>query len=664
VEEKTVSARRLIAAFTTYALLATLLLFAGAVPADAASPIPGEYVPDEIIVRFADGVADAEQQQINAQNGAVQVDNLTGVSAKVLRVSAGSLARALRAYRGDARVRYAELNYIVHAIAPAQAPLAALPNDPRFGELWGLKNTGQTIGGTLGTPGADISAERAWDLTKGSKSVVVGIVDTGISYNHEDLAANVWTNTTAVNGCGTTTHGYNAINNTCDPLDDHDHGSHVSGTIGAVGNNVKGVVGVNWDVSLMGLKFLDASGSGTTANAVKAIGWATDAKRAGVNVRVLSNSWGGGGFSQALLDAINRADVNGILFVAAAGNSSADNDTTPHYPSSYTTPNMIAVAATDNRDDLASFSNYGATSVHLGAPGVNILSSTRATTSYAFFSGTSMATPHVAGAAALILSKATTLTVAELKAAILNNTDPLPSLAGRTTSGGRLNVFKACNATPGCGGPPPAPDFTLSITPSSATVTQGASASYTVNISRVGGFTGGVSFSISGLPAGAAGTFNPNPSTGASSALAITTATSTPTGSYVFTVTGTSGAMTRTATATLVVTPPSAGDFSLSVSPTSQTAARGTSTTYNVTITRTGGFSGAVTLSTTGPTGTTTSFSPNPATTTSTLTVAIGPNAATGTFTLTITGVSGTLTRTTTATLVITQGCIGGDGDC
>jgi subtilisin family serine protease len=219
----------------------------------------------------------------------------------------------------------------------------------------------------------------------------------------------------------------------------------------------------------MGLKFLDASGSGTTADAISAIDFAVNAKIAGVNVRVLSNSWGGGGFSQALLDEINKANANDILFVAAAGNAATNNDTTPNYPSNYNTPNMVAVAATDNNDLLASFSNFGAISVHLGAPGVNVLSTTRNNT-YSYFSGTSMATPHVSGAAALILSRLA-LTTAQLKSQILSNVDPIASLAGKTATGGRLNV---CKAIPGCGGPPPTP--TPTPTPGGPTTTPTATA--------------------------------------------------------------------------------------------------------------------------------------------------------------------------------------------
>ncbi|GAC1419675.1 MAG: hypothetical protein NVSMB62_12650 [Acidobacteriaceae bacterium] len=341
-------------------------------------------------------------------------------------------------------VVFAEPDYVVHAINA--------PNDPGYGQLWAMKNTGQAILGYQGTSGADIGAEAAWNVTTGTSNVVVGVVDTGIDYNHPDLASNVWTNPGGIGGCPAGTHGFNAITKGCDPMDDGYHGTHVSGTIGAVGNNSAGVVGVNWTTSIMALKFLDGSGSGTTSDAIAAIEFAIQAKAAGVNVRVLSNSWGGGSSSQALLDEINKANAYDILFVAAAGNGSANNDYVPTYPASYDAPNIISVAATDNGDNLASFSNYGANSVHLGAPGVSILS-TRPGNAYAYMSGTSMATPHVAGAAALILSTST-LNTAQLKSTILSSVDPVSGLAGRTVTGGRLNI---CKAIPGCGLTPSTP---------------------------------------------------------------------------------------------------------------------------------------------------------------------------------------------------------------
>jgi len=369
-------------------------------------------------------------------------------------MNAGVLINILSQLPG---VQYAEPNYVVRS--------TAIPNDTRFGELWGLNNTGQTIGGQAGIAGADISAVEAWDVSTGSSSIVVGIIDSGVDFNHPDLAANIWSAPSAFSvtiggqtiNCPAGSHGFNAINNTCNPLDDNNHGTHCAGTIGGRGNNGQGVAGVNWVSSIMGLKFLSATGSGSTAGAINAIEFAVQAKQTfagsgGANVRILSNSWGGGGFSQALLDQINKANTNDMLFVAAAGNNNSNNDTTAFFPANYDAPNVVSVAATDNRDNKSSFSNFGATTVDLGAPGTQILSTVR-NGAFAFFNGTSMATPHVSGAAALVLSRCS-LSTANLKANLLNNVDLISSMSGRTVTGGRLNVDKAIRACAGGGNPP------------------------------------------------------------------------------------------------------------------------------------------------------------------------------------------------------------------
>jgi subtilisin family serine protease/uncharacterized membrane protein len=373
------------------------------------------------------------------------------------------------AARGD--VALVEPNYIVRTTAQ--------PNDAHFGELWGLQNSGQSVnGGTPGTPGADIHATAAWDLSVGSTDTVVAVIDTGIDYTHPDLAGNMWSAPTAftvtVGGvtitCPAGSHGFNVVAMTCDPMDDHNHGTHVAGTIGASGNNGIGVTGVNWTTRLMGVKFLDADGAGTVADAIKALEFAVAVKEffaagGGASVRVLSNSWGGDAFSQALQDQVAITAAHNMLFVAAAGNNGLNNDMFPTYPGSFDLPNIVAVAATTSADERAWFSNYGAASVDLGAPGVDILSTTVGNT-YAFSSGTSMATPHVSGAAALVLARCALDTTA-LKEALLGSVDAAPALAGRTTTGGRLNVHSAIYS---CIAPPEAPSG-LTATGGNAQVT-------------------------------------------------------------------------------------------------------------------------------------------------------------------------------------------------
>ena len=311
--------------------------------------------------------------------------------------------------------------------------LTTAPNDPSYSQLWGLSaSTG-------------IDAPRAWTLFEGTRDVVVAVIDTGIDYTHPDLANNMWVNPqeTPGNGIDDDANGYvddvygaNTITsavNPGNPMDDNSHGSHVAGTIGAEGNNSIGVVGINQQVRLMALKFLDASGSGNTGDAIKAIDYLVAMKNRGdVNVRVVNNSWGGGGFSGPLKAAIERANAAGILFVAAAGNSNADNDSTPSYPASYEVSNIVSVAALTIAQQRASYSNYGATSVHLAAPGSEILSTTPGNT-YSSFSGTSMAAPHVTGALALLLGYQSSLTNAQVVQRLLESGREIAGLVDPST---------------------------------------------------------------------------------------------------------------------------------------------------------------------------------------------------------------------------------------
>jgi subtilisin family serine protease len=401
-----------------------------------------DHAENQLIVRFAPGVAatDAGVSALMNSLGATVTSEAKSLGIQLWTLRDGvSLSDAIATLEASGRILYAEPNYTV---TTADFQTQAVPNDPSFGQLYGLNNTGQTGG----TADADIDAPEAWDIGTGSSSVVVGVIDTGVDYTHPDLNDNIWTNPGEIAGNGIDDdgngyvddiHGYDFVNNDGDPMDDNGHGTHVSGTIGAEGNNNLGVVGVNHDVSIMGLKFLSAGGSGSTMDAIRAVEYATM-----MGVKVTNNSWGGGGFSQALYDAIAAAGAAGSLFIAAAGNAASNNDAIPSYPASYNLDNIIAVASTDHNDLLSSFSSYGATTVDLAAPGSAILS-TLPGGGYGFLSGTSMATPHVAGAVALLKALNPDLSAAELKNLILSTVDPLANLNGVVLTGGRLNLFNA-----------------------------------------------------------------------------------------------------------------------------------------------------------------------------------------------------------------------------
>jgi len=299
--------------------------------------------------------------------------------------------------------------------AAGPAPHAAVtPNDTYYSVLYALKSTG-------------IDATHAWSITTGSAQVKVAVLDTGVDAAHPDLAGNL-----------DLASAWNFVVDTNDPADDHGHGTHVAGTIAARGNNGVGVTGVTWSCKIVPLKFLDGAGSGYLSDAVRAINYA-----ASLNIRILSNSWGGGVYMQSLHDAIQNS---GALFVVAAGNDGANVDATPGYPAAFDCPNILSVAATDSADALAAFSNYGATVVDLAAPGVDI-GSTYPANQYVYMSGTSMATPHVSGAAALLLSRDPTLTPQQLKQILMASTDAVPALAGKTVTGGVLNVYTALRTT-------------------------------------------------------------------------------------------------------------------------------------------------------------------------------------------------------------------------
>ena len=420
----------------SFMIIASSLLLGSSAFASNAESVPGEFVvklkPGFQAIEFLSEDTDVVER-LNSE--------LLLVKRSVVELSAIAISD-IEAIEG---VEYAEPNYIYKVIGQ-ESEERTIPNDTEFKNLWGLYNTGQQIKGKTGVAGVDIDAPKAWSIQTGSKEVVVAVIDTGVDPKIDDLKDNMWVNDAELNGQPgidddgngfiDDIHGYDFVNNDGDPTDDHSHGTHCAGTIGGKGNDTNGVVGVAWNVSIMGVKFLSKRGSGTLANAVKSIDYAREA-----GAHIMSNSWGGGGFSQALKEAIERASEAGILFTAAAGNHRANNDLRPSYPASYEVPNVMSIAALDNKGELANFSCWGPTSVDVAAPGVDVLSTT--INGLKYFSGTSMATPHVSGIAALLMSQNKDMTMLEVKERIINRAKPLKSLRGKVLSGGLASAYYA-----------------------------------------------------------------------------------------------------------------------------------------------------------------------------------------------------------------------------
>ena len=421
------------------------------------------YVEDnDILVKFKPGTSIETIRRITLRNNDQLKDEFENVGGwtKIDDQDGLDVNSVVNQYKAMPEVAEAQPDYQIN-LAPTEdfdvlsrytdregVLESGTPNDPMFANQWGLSNRGQDGG----KESADIKALKAWTKTTGSKKVVVAVLDTGVDYTHEDLSSNIWhpSENNLENyyddelGEVYDENGFDATGED-NPMDDNGHGTHCAGVIGADGDNGIGIAGINWKVEIMPLKFMNKRGNGSTSAAVQAINYVIARKKQGVNVRIISASWGSTQSSKALEDAIRAAGEEGIIFIAASGNSSDDTDKRPHYPAGYKLPNVVSVAALDRNDKLASFSNYGAKTVHVAAPGAAIVS-TWLENSFRDASGTSMATPHVAGIAALILSKEPNISVEKLKERLISSTDPLPDLKNKVVSGGRINAAKAVKA--------------------------------------------------------------------------------------------------------------------------------------------------------------------------------------------------------------------------
>jgi subtilisin family serine protease len=388
-----------------------------------------EHRAGRIAYRLAPGVAETASADLMKRVGAVGGKTIwPGLLAMMQLAPDADLRAALAILNADRRVAYAQPSWIYHAVGT--------PDDTDFALQWNMDQAND----------ADIDAPEAWDTATDASAAIVAVIDTGVQYDHPDLAANMWVNPGEIpangidddnNGFVDDVYGADTLNEDGDPMDDMFHGTHCAGIIGAVGNNTQGVAGVCWKARIMALKFLDMYGSGDTVDAIEALQYAT-----AMGARISSNSWGGYGTDQALYDAIKAAGDAGMLFCAAAGNSAINIEGQDWLPGGFDLDNIVDVAATDANDNMAWFSNYGPISVDLAAPGDSIYSTLLGST-YGYESGTSMACPHVAGVATMLFAQSGTTSFPLVKSWLLDSVDPLPSQAGLTVTGGRLNFANA-----------------------------------------------------------------------------------------------------------------------------------------------------------------------------------------------------------------------------
>lgn len=431
-----------------FAAVAFAVLVLGATASAASEPIGTRalgsaiatqaFVPGEAIVRFKPGLATKARKALLDAGDMTVDEELLLSGAALLKLAPGeSVSAAVASLEQQAGVLDAQPNYVYHA--------DATPSDPFFNVLWGLQNAGQLVEDRWGITDADIDAPEAWDLTTGTDAVKVAVVDTGVEYDHPDLVGNV------------VGPGWDFYSGDSDPRDENGHGTHVAGTIGANGDNAIGVTGVSWNVSLLPVRVLGPTGSGTSATISNGFVYAVQQ-----GAKIVNASLGGSTYDPLMAAAI--AGAPGTLFVVGAGNGGGDsigdnNELGSVYPCNYAAANLLCVAATDQSDSLAIFSNYGATSVDLAAPGVKI-GSTYVAGQYVYLQGTSMATPHVAGATALLLARTPAATVAQLRAALLGSVDVLGTLGAKVATSGRLNAYRALVALA-----PPAPPPALPLQP-------------------------------------------------------------------------------------------------------------------------------------------------------------------------------------------------------